>query len=79
MKKIGEDFVVREVPADYAFVDCFLRMILDTFCFVSSDEVLSQNLQSSVDYIESKFPLLPCDECLPDDFVVSRGFNFIDD
>lgn len=77
MKKLGEAFVVRKFPADYAVVECLIEMILKHFCLVDRDEELSYYLRSSLDYIRAVYPSSECDEWC-DDFFVSYGRNYIE-
>ena len=76
-ERLGRKFIVRRYPYDYALIECFVFMLLDTFPVSHRDESLSFHLNSIIERIEELYPSSECDS-LCDAVMVCYGRNVVD-
>lgn len=76
-EKLSRKFIVRKYPEDYALIEGFVCMLLDTFAVINRDESLSFHLNSIIEHIEELFPSSECD-CSCDAVMVCYGRNVVD-
>lgn len=74
-KKLSRKFIIRKCPEDYALIEGFVFMLLNTFAVTDHDDALSHHLNSIVEHIECLFPASECDFS-EDSVVVGYGRNY---